>query len=175
MTTLTALSLKQDAFVTTYLANGGNATQAYIDAGYKHRNENVAASGASHLLQTVKISQEIATRKRIAATIASRNEVVDHAWVVAEQLDMYRDSRANDDRNAASRALDALAKLCDLYPRHDAQVAPSSVTNVVNLLADASPSDVLALFRGGPPALPPGSDDIGRGAVEHMSISDSEP
>jgi len=126
VTTLTALSLKQDAFVTTYLANGGNATQAYIDAGYKHRNENVAASGASHLLQTVKISQEIATRKRIAATIASRNEVVDHAWVVAEQLDMYRDSRANDDRNAASRALDALAKLCDLYPRHDASTTPSA-------------------------------------------------
>lgn len=32
------LTLKQDAFVKAYLLNGGNATQAAIDAGYKADN-----------------------------------------------------------------------------------------------------------------------------------------
>lgn len=38
------LTLKQDAFVKQYLLNGGNATQAAIDAGYSEKTAKVIGS-----------------------------------------------------------------------------------------------------------------------------------
>jgi phage terminase small subunit len=43
------LTAKQDAFVKSYLLNGGNATQAAIDAGYKA--DNAAVIGCENLIK----------------------------------------------------------------------------------------------------------------------------
>lgn len=49
---------KAKKFADNYLANGLNATQAYLEAGYKVKTE-AAASAASRLLRTVKVSTYI--------------------------------------------------------------------------------------------------------------------
>jgi hypothetical protein len=45
------LTIKQDAFVKAYLLNGGNATQAAIDAGY--REKTAQQIGSENLLKPV--------------------------------------------------------------------------------------------------------------------------
>ena len=45
------LTVKQDAFVKAYLLNGGNATQAAIDAGY--REKTAQQIGSENLLKPV--------------------------------------------------------------------------------------------------------------------------
>ena len=59
------LTPKQALFVANFLANGMNATNAYISAGY---SENGAASGACILMSNIKVIDEIAkkTNKRLA-------------------------------------------------------------------------------------------------------------
>jgi len=52
------LSKKQEAFVYEYLKDF-NATQAYIRAGYKVKNENTAAVAAQRLLRNVNIQEKI--------------------------------------------------------------------------------------------------------------------
>ena len=49
MATKDKLTAKQDAFVKAYLLNGGNATQAAIDAGYKEAN--AAVIGCENLIK----------------------------------------------------------------------------------------------------------------------------
>ena len=49
------LTGKMKLFSDNYLANGLNATQAYLEAGYKVKSEAAAASAASRLLRNVKV------------------------------------------------------------------------------------------------------------------------
>ena len=49
------LTGKMKLFADNYLANGLNATQAYLEAGYKVKSEAAAASAASRLLRNVKV------------------------------------------------------------------------------------------------------------------------
>lgn len=60
MATKGTLTPKQLAFCREYIANGGNATKAYIHAGY---SPNGADSAACRLLSDVRISQEIESRQ----------------------------------------------------------------------------------------------------------------
>ncbi|MBS5226289.1 MAG: terminase small subunit, partial [Parasutterella sp.] len=62
------LTPKQAAFVSEYLKNGGNATEAYKKAGYNVTTDNSAAVNAARLLRTSKITRAIAKRQ------AERNE-----------------------------------------------------------------------------------------------------
>lgn len=55
------LTPKQDAFVKAYLLNGGNATQAAIDAGYSKKTAQVI--GAENLLKPI-IKVEIARHQK---------------------------------------------------------------------------------------------------------------
>ena len=57
------LTKKQDAFVKAYLLNGGNATQAAIDAGY---NENTAAVTACENLRKPNIKAAIEEHQKKA-------------------------------------------------------------------------------------------------------------
>lgn len=55
------LTVKQDAFVKAYLLNGGNATQAAIDAGYSKKTAQQV--GSENLLKPV-IAASIAEHQR---------------------------------------------------------------------------------------------------------------
>ena len=65
---MSKLTPKQDAFVKAYLLNGGNATQACIDAGYSEKTAQVI--GSENLLKpiikaAIKKHQEIAKKSFI--------------------------------------------------------------------------------------------------------------
>lgn len=62
------LTQSQAEFVKAYINNGGNGTQAYKDAGYKYKNDAVAASQAARMLKSPKIARAIQKR------IDQRNE-----------------------------------------------------------------------------------------------------
>lgn len=66
--TIERLTPKQAAFVSEYLKNGGNATEAYKKAGYNVTTDNSAAVNAARLLRTSKITRAIEKRQ------AERNE-----------------------------------------------------------------------------------------------------
>jgi len=55
---------RRSLFVEAYIANGGNARQAVIEAGYSPKT---AASQGSRLLNDVKVSSELAARKKVIA------------------------------------------------------------------------------------------------------------
>ena len=65
---MSKLTPKQDAFVKAYLLNGGNATQACIDAGYSEKTAQVI--GSENLIKpiikaAIKKHQEIAKKSFI--------------------------------------------------------------------------------------------------------------
>lgn len=68
------LTGKMKLFSDNYLANGLNATQAYLEAGYKVKSEAAAASAASRLLRNVKViayidyQMDIIEKSKIAET-----------------------------------------------------------------------------------------------------------
>jgi phage terminase small subunit len=60
------LTDQQDRFCMEYVANGGNATQAYISAGY---SESTAEQASSRLLTNVKVQERV---KELQTSVAER-------------------------------------------------------------------------------------------------------
>ena len=56
------LTMIQLAFVSAYIANGGNGTQAAKEAGYKCKSDNAYARQASDLLRQENVKEEISYR-----------------------------------------------------------------------------------------------------------------
>ena len=74
------LTPKQKAFADNYLINGYNATQAYKDAGYKWKNDNVAKASASQLLANPNVNDYISKRlKRIEKKVETKQISVHEA------------------------------------------------------------------------------------------------
>ena len=90
-----ALNARQLGFVREYVANGGNATQAYIAAGYAKKG---AEQSACKLLRNPKVSSEIATR------VARKQQAAD--VTVAEVVDGLRTQALN----GSTRAWELLGK-----------------------------------------------------------------
>jgi len=63
------LSPKHTVFLKSYFTNGYNGTEAYLAAGYKVKNRNVAAVQASLLLRTPKIREIMDLRVEEARNI----------------------------------------------------------------------------------------------------------
>lgn len=57
------LTQRQAEFVSYYLQTG-NATESYIKAGYKAKNENVASTSAARLLRNARIARAIQKRQQ---------------------------------------------------------------------------------------------------------------
>lgn len=66
------LTVKQEAFCMHY-AKTGNATESYIAAGYKAKNENVAAANAVRMIRNDKVQARL---QEIAAEVKS-NAIAD--------------------------------------------------------------------------------------------------
>ena len=60
------LTPKQEKFCLEY-AKCGNARQAYINAGYKHKKDNITDAAASRLLSNVKVKERLAELAEQAA------------------------------------------------------------------------------------------------------------
>ena len=78
---MTKLTPKQDAFVKAYLLNGGNATQAAIDAGYSEKT--AAVVGCENL-----------TKPNIANSIKEHQELAKKSfiWSKEKKLEILQDT-----------------------------------------------------------------------------------
>lgn len=103
------LTMKELAFITAYLANGGNGTEACKQAGYVSKTENGYARRSSSLLRQGNVQEEI--QKRIKAKedakIASATEVLQFYSSVmrGELLDQFGIEASLDTRIKAANEL----------------------------------------------------------------------
>ena len=86
MTTRTTFTTKQQRFIDHAASNGGNAAQAYRDAGYSAPNDHTAAAGAARLLTSVDITTAIArkTDHLQAQSDISRADVIAGLTAIAQ-------------------------------------------------------------------------------------------
>jgi hypothetical protein len=97
-------------FVEEYMANGGNATRAYLAAYPRCRSEKAAASNGLKLLRKTEIRDAITARQQADPRIATREEIQRY-W--SEQLHCEEIDRAQ--RNRAS---DLLARSYGMFVEH---------------------------------------------------------
>ena len=99
----------QLAFVSAYLANGGNGTLAAKEAGYKCRTDNAFARQASDLLRQPNVNGEISYRIRMKeeAMIAKPAEILRFYTSVmrGEVLDQFGIEASIDTRIKAANEL----------------------------------------------------------------------
>lgn len=92
------LNPMQQAFCRNYVANGGNASRAYEDAGY---SANGANGSASRLLANASIQAEIAKIRRDV----EKSESVDRAYVTAKLVDFAENGEKESNRLRATEML----------------------------------------------------------------------
>ena len=61
-----SLTINQEKFVQNYFKTG-NATQSYLDAGYKVKNTKIAEAASSRLLSNVKVRDRLAQLQKVAS------------------------------------------------------------------------------------------------------------
>lgn len=103
------LSPKQEAFCMGY-AKSGNATQAYKDAGYRPRNDDIAAAAATRMLRNVKVAARIA---EISAQIES-HKIMD-VEEMQQRLTAFARMETTDSEGIAIKAMDLLGKMQGVY------------------------------------------------------------
>ena len=111
------LTAKQERFVEAYLGNG-NATEAYKIAGYKAKNDNVAAPESSKLLRNPKVSQAITRRK--VGNLAEKQKKqekyeITQDWLISQLITTIEDARADKQHNTVRNSLVDIGKLVGLY------------------------------------------------------------
>ena len=104
-------------FCVAYIEHG-NATQAYIDAGYKASNRTVATENANRLLKREDIQEYL---KKLRKEVAKENK-----WTISKLINKFEDIveriiRDNEeegrrfDASGAVKAYENIGKLCGFY------------------------------------------------------------
>lgn len=118
-----ALTIRQENFCLEYAASG-NAAESYKKAGYKPRNDNVAAANAARLLQLPRIQQRLQELAKELATpkIASIQEIQEFLTNVMRRMESEEEIVSAGDYgaekmerktpiSAAIKAAETLAKM----------------------------------------------------------------
>ena len=142
------LSAKQKLFINAYLGSE-NATEAYKQAGYKVKNDNVAGPEASKLLRNPKVSQEI-TRLRagnLAEQAKKREKIdIDQDWLISQLITTIEDSRAVNQHNVTRNAIMDVGKVLGLIINRsevnaqlsiDAQLTQLDTSTLIQALTEA--------------------------------------
>lgn len=103
------LTMLELAFVSAYIANGGNGTQACIEAGMKCKSQNGYARRASELLRRENVNLEISARLQEIedAKVAKPAEILQFYTSVmrGEVLDQFGIEASLDTRIKAANEL----------------------------------------------------------------------
>ena len=102
------LTIKQQKFADIYIQTG-NATQSYIDAGYKATTRKVAESNAKKLLRNYSVSLYVQKKMEQLQkeTIASQDEVLEYLTKVmrGEEKDSFGLDASLQDRTKCAELL----------------------------------------------------------------------
>jgi len=118
MTTESGLTQKQHTFINAYLGNGENATEAYKQAGYRVKNDNVAAPEASKLLRNPKVSQEITRLKAHELALQAKKQEkleVTQDWLITQLAQTVSDAREAGQHSVAMNSLVHMGRLLGIY------------------------------------------------------------
>lgn len=124
------LTARQKLFADNYLISL-NATQAYKDAGYKVKNDNIAAVESKKLLEKQKIKDYIQERmqSKEAELVASQDEVLEFL------SDTMRSSNGKHHISQRLRAAEMLGKRYALFT--DKIESNNTTTNFeINIIED---------------------------------------
>jgi len=99
----TPLLPRHEAFISEYLTNGFNATQAAVKAGYSQKS---AHAQATNLLKEPKV---VAAIKRKQATLAVQVEY-SHADWLRDTLEMVSEARASESWSAAFKGQELIGR-----------------------------------------------------------------
>ena len=140
---------KQQLFVDNYLSNGGNASQAFIQAGYSASTENVVNASASKLLRSTKVASIIAKTKanNLAKQAKKREKIdIDQDWLISQLITTIEDSRADKVHNVTRNAIMDVGKVLGLVVDRkeinaqlsiDAQLTQLDTSTLIQALTEA--------------------------------------
>ena len=90
-----------------FVLKGQNQTDAYKLAGYKSKDDDVAAANASRLTGNDKVAAYINAKRAKAV----QKVEIDLTWLIEEAVDLYAECRAEGDRGNAGTNIQRLAQL----------------------------------------------------------------
>ena len=105
-----ALTEKMKAFCREYVANAGNATQAYLSA-YDSNSSVSAAIEASRLLERGELQEYITSLRKPLEDAAVQSAIMDREWKKQLIKDRLAVCKAKEDDTAIARYLDILNKM----------------------------------------------------------------
>lgn len=157
MTTKEKYTPKQTEFIYQVATNGGNATQAYRDAGYKVKTDTVARVESTRLLANPSIAAAV---DRLRQRQHARSEVS-----AADILAGLHELATTSDRQAVR--LGAWSKLADIFGLVRAKGGSGTHNTQINVLSGMTPDQLLEVFTdGGKARMLTGPDDENRSATE---------
>ena len=112
-----SLNQRQDLFVTHYLANGMNATQAYRDAYNAHdRPDSSVNPSASRLLRHERVRQAIVNKKQGLIHKIEEKQDITRSFLIIEYLDVLAKSKEQSSTLSVAKAtLDSLAHISGIW------------------------------------------------------------
>ena len=128
-----SLNERQDLFVTHYLNNGMNATQAYRDAYNAHdRPDSSVNPSASRLLRHPRVRQAIIKKKQGAISKIDQEALVSKSFLIENYIDLLERAKSANQISAGRQCLDSLASLCGFADKQ-VQVTGSVDHNLLEL------------------------------------------
>ena len=128
-----SLNERQDLFVTHYLANGMNATQAYRDAYNAHdRPDSSVNPSASRLLRHPRVRKAIITKKQGLIKKIDQEALVSKSFLIENYIDLLERAKSANQISAGRQCLDSLASLCGFADKQ-VQVTGSVDHNLLEL------------------------------------------
>ena len=140
-----SLNERQDLFVTYYLANGMNATQAYRDAYDAHdRPDSSVNPSASRLLRHERVRQAIVTKKQGLIHKIEEKQDITRDFLIIEYLDVLAKSKEQSSTLSVAKAtLDSLAHISGIWV--DKQLKVSTHINHLASLDTGTLIDALSV------------------------------
>ena len=99
------------------LANGKNATEAYVLAGYSENRGNASTLKQSEIISN-RVNELLAKRDEMARKAtekAAERLSIDREWVMAELIEIAQAAKSSEDYAPANKALELLGKELGMF------------------------------------------------------------
>lgn len=110
---MSKLTSQEQLFVLLFFENGGNQTQAIIDAGYDYKNHNSAKVGAHHHIHRPAIMEALKeeSQRRTVMMAPKVQAALEHLVDAAEHPDHFKALKLFRDDAGISRAVERVLKV----------------------------------------------------------------
>lgn len=114
LTTMPVLANQKHEIFAQLVAEGTNASQAYLEAGYNATGGAIKAN-ASRLLSSANVKARIAELNAKTESAVIRLIAVDKAWVIEQLIDNAKQAKDEGQIGPANRALELIGKELGMF------------------------------------------------------------